>query len=384
LTRHQFVFSLLRPVFNLVYRILYNVHTHKFRPEAGQRGPYLVLSNHVTNPDPFFICGCLTFPVSFVASDHIFRLGFLSRAMTWLVDPIPKLKAASDIKTIRDMMARLKRGASVGLFPEGNRSWNGRIGYISPAIGKLVALMKVPVLLFRIDGGYLSAPRWGLKMRRGRIDCAVSRVLTPEQIAAMTVDEINALIIRELDVDDYAGGGPRVRYKGKMLAQSLETVLYACPKCGALCSITSKGDGAVCSACGLRVTYDEFGRIGGAPFTTVYDWDTWQRGHLADVLKSPEDTPVFSDRAQTLINVLRAKANSLVGEGTFKLFRDRFEFEGRQTLRFMLRDVTRITAIGRLELQFACADGALYEVHTKHERSAYKYVQAYELIRSTH
>jgi len=210
-------------------------------------------------------------------------------------------------------------------------------------------------------------------------------VLTPEQIKTLSVDELNALVLEELSVDaDAVEAQVGARFKGRNLAQSLETVLYACPKCGALCSITSKGSRATCSVCGLTVTYDEYGKIGGARFSTVYDWDVWQRGHLSGILNKPDDSPVFSDRAQTLINVMRAKANREIGVGTLKLFRDRFEFEGRETLRFMLRDVARVTAVGRLELQFACADGALYEVHTKHERSAYKYVQAYELLRGVH
>ncbi|RXM21736.1 hypothetical protein EO238_27485, partial [Citrobacter sp. AAK_AS5] len=54
-----------------------------------------------------------------------------------------------------------------------------------------------------------------------------------ETLERMTVDEILSLIRRDLHEDAYARQAEnQTLYRGKRLAESLETALYVCPQCG--------------------------------------------------------------------------------------------------------------------------------------------------------
>lgn len=383
--RHRIAMAVLRPFVWLYCRLVLNLRL----PTASERkqipSPCFVVANHNSDLDPLFVSLCMPSPVFFVASDHLFRLGFISKIIKYFFSPIPKLKSTSDIKTIRDILSALRSGASAGVFPEGNRSWDGETEDFSPAIGKLLHHLQVPIVVFRIHGAYMAFPRWGDKMRRGQIECRLVRILMPEEVKRMDVEELTALVRRDLWVDAKEDQRQhRIRFAGSNLAQSIETVLYACPKCGGFATIRSKGSEAYCD-CGLRFSYDELGELHGAPYSSIAEWNRWQTQqlyqHLVALLQNNHDAPIFSDEGQTLHSFQRARRTRLIDKGRFCIYLDRFVFEGEnQTLEFPFSSVMRVEIWGRLTLQFSTADGQHYEVKSKRIRSAYKYQQAYNLL----
>ncbi|MFA9381294.1 MAG: lysophospholipid acyltransferase family protein [Acetanaerobacterium sp.] len=385
-TRHKIALAIVRPFILLYCRLVHNLHLPASSELRQIPTPCFVIANHNSDFDPLFLSMCIPSPVFYVASDHIFRLGLVSKLLKHLFSPIPKLKSTSDIRTVRDILSALHSGANAGVFPEGNRSWCGETEEFSPAIGKLVHHLDVPLVVFSIHGAYLTSPRWGDGMRRGRIECRLMRVLTPSSFKKMSVDEINDLIKDDLHVDALQDQKLQpVRYHGANLAQSIETVLYACPRCGCFATIHSKGGEAFCS-CGLRFRYDLFGELHGAPYRSIADWNRWQAAHLGQhlekVMLADETAPIFCDEGQSLFRFERARFTTLVSKGRFCIYRDRFAFEGvNETLEFSFTSVSQVHIWGRLTLQFSLLDGCCYEVKTRGVRSAYKYLQAYKILK---
>ena len=128
-----------RRAWRLAYKLLHRHLEKKFNltsKKCDYDGPCLIVSNHVTNWDPILVG--LSFPnkpTYFVASEHIFRWGFLSKVICWLLDPIPRLKGTTAADTVLTVMRRLRKGANVCIFAEGNRSWDGVTGDILPSTG---------------------------------------------------------------------------------------------------------------------------------------------------------------------------------------------------------------------------------------------------------
>ncbi len=384
--RHKMIVIILRPLIRLFCRLAYNIHYQGFEEAKNLPTPCLIIANHTTNLDPVFLSMGVPFPVFYVASDNLFRLGIFSKLIKYFFSPIPKLKISSDIRTIRDMKAALRSGASVGVFPEGNRSWCGETEEISPAIGKLIRHLGVPLVVCRIHGAYYASPRWASSDRRGKIECRLVRVLPAQKIQTMSVDEINRQVREDLHVS--AAQDQKlalVAYRGKNLAENIEIALYACPHCGGLATIHSKGNRAGCG-CGFSFEYDSFGLLHGAPYQTLEEWNHWQTEHLRKQLKKAEQDKqshaFFSDENQLLYGLTRAKKATLVAQGTFSLFFDRFCFEGEQeAFTFRLDEVSRISIWSRMTLQLGLTDGRFFEVKTRDPRSAYKYQQAYYLLK---
>ena len=79
--------------------LLHGVVCRRFNLNAelcAVAGPFLVVANHATNWDPLMVA--MSFPdtpLRYGASEHLFRHGFASRSLEWLVAPIPRRKAAS-------------------------------------------------------------------------------------------------------------------------------------------------------------------------------------------------------------------------------------------------------------------------------------------------
>jgi len=131
--------------------------------------PSLILSNHNTDWDPFFLSQSFPDHMYFVASEHIFRWGLASRMIKYLAAPIPRAKATNEIRTVKQVLRMLKSGYNVCIFAEGNRSFNGETSDISASTGKLVKQSGAALITYRLRGGYFTQPRWGRTIDRVKL-----------------------------------------------------------------------------------------------------------------------------------------------------------------------------------------------------------------------
>ena len=188
--RHLVVRHTLGPLFRLYSRIRYGARISRFK-EEGKR-PYLVLFNHQTAFDQFFVALSFRQHLYFIASEDIFSKGFLSSALRYLVAPIPIKKQTTDVRAIMNCMRVAKEWGSISLAPEGNRTYSGKTEYMNPSIAPLARMLGLPIVLYHIKGGYGVQPRWADNVRRGRIDCFVSKVIEPEEYMSLSDGELSS------------------------------------------------------------------------------------------------------------------------------------------------------------------------------------------------
>jgi 1-acyl-sn-glycerol-3-phosphate acyltransferase len=119
-------------------------------PENSNRaGGFLVVANHISHFDPFFISLALRRKIDWMTMAEFFRsrvLRFLLRA----IDAFPAERDRADLKTIRTGIERLKGGHVVGLFPEGGIRDGARSllegAPIRPGASTLAQIAGVPIL----------------------------------------------------------------------------------------------------------------------------------------------------------------------------------------------------------------------------------------------
>ena len=338
-----------------------------------EQGPFLVLCNHNTDWDPLLL-GC-AFPdyMSYVASEHIFRWKLAGKLIIALFAPIARLKGKTAGDTAMTMLRRLRKGVSVAMFAEGNRSFNGLTNEILPATGKLARSSGVKLVTYRMDGGYFTSPRWSAGLRRGKMTGRVVRVYTPEELKAMTADEVNAAIRRDLFVDAYAVQREEmVPFRGKNLAEHLETVLCRCPRCGEIGTLKSRGDTLSCG-CGFSVRYNEYGFLEGedAPFDNVTEWDAAQTRQLLALADDAGDGPIFSDDGMELKEVfLDSHTDAPLGSGSMTLYADRLECCGQV---FPLSELGGFSLVRAQTVDFSCG-GRFFEITSPEVRCTRKYM----------
>ena len=378
LRRYRFLWRFLYPIASAWMKRKFN-----YTPEVCTLpGPFLVLCNHNTDWDPLLLA--IAFPeyMSFVASEHIFRWGFAGKLIVWAMNPIARLKGTTAGDTAMTMLRRLRKGVSVAMFAEGNRSFNGLTNPILPATGKLARSGGATLITYRLDGGYFTSPRWSAALRRGKMTGRVVNVYTPEQLKAMSADAVNAAIRADLAVDAYAVQREEmVAYKGKGLAEHLECVLCRCPKCGELGTLKSAGDTLSCP-CGFSVRYNAYGFFEGddAPFDNVTEWDAAQTEALFALADAAGDGPIFSDGGMTLKEIdLDAHAETVLGSGSMTLYADRLECCGRV---FPLSDLTGFSLVQGQTVDLVCA-GRNYEITSPEVRCTRKYMTVIEHLKQT-
>ena len=376
LTRHRKIWKIIYGPLSFWLRRKFN-----FTPEIARiDGPCLVVPNHVTNFDPILVS--LSFPdnqMYYVASEHIFRLGLITKLLDWLVSPIPRRKGAGGADAVMTILRRIRDGASVGLFAEGDSSWDGRSTEIFPATGKLVRASGATLVTYKLEGGHLSLPRWGRGVRKGKMRGHVVGIYPPEQLKAMKPNEICDIINRDIYEDAYAREADEgVRFVGKDAAENLETLLYICPECGQVGKLRSAGVWIHCDGCGFARRYTETGAFSPAePFANPGEWDRWQR-EKAKTLSPDENGLLFSDEGMRLREILPKHRTKRLGEGTLSLTEAELRIAGEA---FPLAEIGEMSVYGNKTLVFTCRE-RYYEIKSKAPRCVRKYLDRWKEHRS--
>ncbi len=372
--RHRVICKMAYCVIKPMTRIKYSAKIEKFAAEGNRQ--YLVLFNHQTAYDQFFVALSFKNPLYFIASEDLFSNGWISRLLEWAVAPIPIKKQATDPRAVLNCLRVQKEGGSIALSPEGNRTFSGKTEYIKDSIAPFVKALKMPLAFYKIEGGYGVHPRWSDVRRKGKMHCYVSRVLEPEEYLDMPNEELYALIQKELYVNEGTLGEV---YRHKKLAEYLERVAYYCPDCG-LSTFESKRDIITCKKCGKQIRYLPTKELQGVncnfPYRFYNDWYEAQSAYMngLDVLSLVE-TPLYTEEVKLFEVVLYQKKRTLIKRAKLSLFGDRVEIEGgKEKLVFPFAEISTATVLGRNKLNLYIGD-KLYQVKGDARFNAVKYVQ---------
>lgn len=373
LPRHKRLRGLIWLPVWLLTHLRYPVKIEK----APDDRPALILFNHQTALDQFLVALAFPQPVYFVASEDLFSIGPLARAMEYVVAPIPIKKQATDIRAVKTCLRAAKEGGTLAIAPEGNRTYSGRPCHMNPAIGSLAKKLGLPVLLFRIEGGYGVHPRWSDGVRRGPMRAYISERIEPEELKTLKPEELCERIRKGLDVDETRIPG---RYRGRNKAEFIERMLYVCPKCG-LARFESKGDTVRCLSCGLEVRYGEDKTLACAdpafPYRFAADWYEAQEDFV-NALDTRDWTgrPLFRDEAALSKVLLYRRKELLRKKAAVALYGDRIVIdEGRpEELRLPFEELGTVTVLGKNKLNLYHGE-TIYQLKGDKRFNALKYVQ---------
>ena len=235
------------------------------------KGPALILSNHLSNYDHFLLAIAL-FPhrPTFVLSAHFMTKRHL-RPILNRMHVITKRMFDSDAGTVLNMMRAARDGRILVLFPEGRLTWTAHSMRITEGTADLIGKLRVPVYRVTPTGAFLTFPKWGRGTRRGKIRIETELMLTAEEAASMSHDEIYTLISDKLRHDDETACYG-IRFRKRATAAGLDGILYHCPACGHDGTLTAEKDHISCSACGMEAKLRDDYTFDGAPVATVNEW----------------------------------------------------------------------------------------------------------------
>ena len=372
LKRHKIITAILRHPVKWYCQLRYGIRFPKHKDLIREQS--LILLNHQTPFDQFFVGLFFRDPVYYMATEDIFSNGWLSKLIVFLVAPIPIKKQTTDVQAVMNCIKVVREGGSIAIAPEGNRTYSGKTEYMNPAIAPLVKKLGLPLVLFRIDGGYGAEPRWSDVVRRGKVVCSVPRVISPEEVKQMSNEELFAAIEEGLYVNE-ACAGPEFHHK--KLAQYMERAVYVCPECG-LSEFESHNDLITCKKCGLQVRYLPTKELEGVnkavPFKFVNDWYEYQKDYVNQLdTRAYTDKPLYEDRVR-LSRVIVYKRKELICEDArLAIYADRIE-AADMVLPF--EEISTVTVLGKNKLNIYFGKD-LYQVKSGKRFNALKYVNLF-------
>jgi long-chain acyl-CoA synthetase len=171
-------FVLFRPLLHLKVRGLHNL------PE---KGPYLICPNHQSFLDPLVLSSALPYRVFrktfFVGYSGIFSRGPMKLAAR-LTNIIPVDPDAHLLRAMKAGAYGLRQGLILCIFPEGGRSFDGRLQEFKKGAAILSGELEVPAVPVGIQGTYQVWPRDSIRIRPHKVEISFGEPLYPSQTDA--------------------------------------------------------------------------------------------------------------------------------------------------------------------------------------------------------
>ncbi len=256
----------------------------------GLKPPYILLCTHHAFID-FKVTTAAIFPNR---ANYIVAIdGFIGRE--WLlrnVGGICKRKFTNDIKLFKQIKYALEElKYIVAIYPEARYSLCGTTAILPESLGKMVKVLKHPVVVLNMHGDYLTQPVWNLSMRRVPLAADMTQIITKDEINFLSVDEINRRINQAFIYDEYQWQKDnQIKIDFKHRAKGLHQVLYQCPSCKTEHQMNSDLDKIWCDSCGKTYHMDVYGELhaeqGVTEFSHIPDWYEFERAWVKDEILS--------------------------------------------------------------------------------------------------
>lgn len=294
--------------------------------KLGKDEPCLYLMNHSCFMD-FKIAATLLYPRPFNIVSTLD--GFVGK--NWLmrqVGCIPTLKYVNDLTLVRDILYSIRNlKCSVLMYPEAAYSLDGTATVLPDSLGKMVKIMKTPVVMIKTYGAFARDPLYNnLQLRQVNISADMKYILSPSDIESMTHDEINKILRDEFTFDNFRWQQEnKVKIDEPFRADGLNRVLYKCPNCKAEGKTVGKGKHLVCQECGKKYELTEYGYMrateGETEFDHIPDWFSWERECVKEEVLNEEYRLDVDVDIKMLVD-----SNCLYDVGTGKLTHSREGF----------------------------------------------------------
>lgn len=155
---------------------------HHFRVEGADHipshGGAVFASNHASFFDPPALAVSTSRILTFLARKSLFSNPVFGKAIRSL-NAIPVDQENPDMTGLKNIIQQLRRGEMVVLFPEGSRTWDGKLQPGQPGIGLVLEKSGVPVVPARFFGMHEAWPRGAAPNPFQPVQLVIGKPFTP-------------------------------------------------------------------------------------------------------------------------------------------------------------------------------------------------------------
>ena len=324
--------SLGKVISKFLCKYIYNVKI--IRNELDdQTGRCVIIANHESIIDVLPTYAIVPSNTHFVVSKAMMQ-SLPIAPLIEMAGAISKNQFQTSALDMRRMKAVLDHDEPLLLFPAGLMTESGTSTPIPLATAKVLKWFKADVYVARLNGTYLTNPKWSDVKRKGEITIEIYKLASKEEFETLSDDEAVDLVTEHLSFDAYRHNDERkIYYKNGDNVQGLEYVLYKCPKCNKEFTIYARGKNKlVCESCGYAVKSDNYGKLSLiGPGDPIYQYPSdWHAFIEESVYEFVKEHPNFYYETKAEIHAINEKKHRYepVGRGTIGFDFDKFVMTG--------------------------------------------------------
>jgi len=168
-------YSLLRRLAIIIFKVFFAVKI-RGKENVPLKGGVILASNHLSYFDPI-VLGLLTpRKINFMAKEELFE-NFLFRLLITKLGAFPVKRERVDKTVYQKVLDLLKKGELLVLFPEGTRSWEGKLGRLQQGTARIALRANVPLVPVIIQGTEKVLPRGKKMIRLAKIEARIGEPL---------------------------------------------------------------------------------------------------------------------------------------------------------------------------------------------------------------
>ncbi len=197
-------FSRMKPFYACVLFVCWSVlklfyRLKVFNSQNFIKGRAIIASNHGSYLDPPAIAVASLEEINFLAKEELFKIPVFN-FMVRKLNSHPVTGSGKDASTFRKAKNLLKQEKKILLFPEGERSFTGKLGPLLPGAPFLAYLAQAPIIPCYVQGAYEIWPR-NKKLPRlfGRLKVAFGEPIYPADFADLERDQAIGKISKKLE-----------------------------------------------------------------------------------------------------------------------------------------------------------------------------------------
>ncbi|HET7341123.1 MAG TPA: lysophospholipid acyltransferase family protein [Methylomirabilota bacterium] len=169
------ILDLFRPGVHAACRAYFRL-TLRGIEHIPREGGIVITPNHQTYADPPLVTIPVRRPVYYMAWSRLFEIPLFG-GLIRMLRAFPVDIESRDARATREAVRLLQGGAALMIFPEGERTRDGRVQRFKPGAFRLAVSLGVPVLPVTIVGGDRAWPPGRLLPRPARITVTYHAVL---------------------------------------------------------------------------------------------------------------------------------------------------------------------------------------------------------------
>lgn len=298
----------------------------------GIKGPFVVVANHECALDFVNLIGLSSRPMRFVISRSFYNTLPVRGIMSKL-GVIPKQQFQTKPSDLRTMKRVVEAGEPLVIYPAGLMCEDGLSTPIPSATYRFIRWLGVDVYAARTTGAYFVMPKWAKKIRPGRTNIDVYKLIDSAELISMSDDELRFRVEDALLFDAYREEeNENIVSDSNCEIEGLENVLYMCPTCDSECSTETLRDRIRCRICGFEERSDRRAMLykcsgPGDELRYVSDWSRYIREKTRTQIQSGKLAQLEGKTKIQLLNVAKKKFVD-AGEGILHLSRGGFKFSG--------------------------------------------------------